>query len=100
MSTLIKWSSNWADEMDVEGFVIVNDEDLQLFKENLEKINRPFYVYIGTNEEIGYDKVEHLKRELEFMELSEQQEKILRQIFNYDRYGFTSFYYRVMDWEE
>lgn len=38
MPTLIKWSSNWADEMDVRGFVIVNDEeDLKLFRKNLQK---------------------------------------------------------------
>lgn len=97
MSTLIKWSSNWADEMDVEGFVIVNDEDLRLFKENLEKINDPITISVGTNEWIDFENGDSLEKTLHFRTLTEEQEKVMKELFA-DSWGCTNFFSQVMEW--
>lgn len=49
---LLKFRDNWADEMDVSGFVVYDEDE---YKAWLDKIpNRKFSYGIGTNEEIEY----------------------------------------------
>ena len=49
---LLKFNDNWADEMDVDGFVIYDEDE---YKAWLDKIpDHKFSYGIGTNEEIEY----------------------------------------------
>lgn len=98
MSTLIKWSSNWADEMDVEGFIIVNDEDLQMFKENLEKIDCPITISVGSNQWIDFENGEDLRKSVRVITLTEEQTKVVNDLFG-NCWGCTNFYYQILEWD-
>lgn len=56
---LIKFSSNWADEMDIEGLYVTTAEKHEAFKQQVvqhfEKSGRTISYYVGSNEEIEYD---------------------------------------------
>ena len=95
MPTLIKWSSNWADEMDVEGFIIVDEEDLDLFKKNLEK-DQPITVSIGTNEWIDYNSVKDLAKQISILKITEQDAQVIHDILG-KWWGFTNFYWQVLE---
>lgn len=44
-NVLIQWDSNWADEMDVSGFVVVSKKAADKFKQKLS--NKPDKVLSG-----------------------------------------------------
>lgn len=54
---LIKWSDNWADEMDLEGFAVMDTDEFAKWKENIPS---PYTFYVGTNEEIDYSTKKEL----------------------------------------
>lgn len=93
---LIKYDSNWADEIDIDGFIVLSDE---LHDNFIEAINRIEYLefYIGTNEEIIYESPEEILNDLEISDITVEQAKVLYDIgvaqqgFAYDLYN------RVMD---
>lgn len=52
---LVKYCSNWADEFDIQGFAIMNDEEYIKWVEDFRKAEKTDYVwYFGTNEYICY----------------------------------------------
>lgn len=64
MSTmLIKYSDNWADEMDLEGLFICSSEEWEGYKESVKKyfeVNSSYTYYVGTNEEVEYNSANEL----------------------------------------
>lgn len=72
MQTIVKWSSNWADEIDVEGFVICDDDEVEILKK-LNNVKRKFDIYIGSNEEIRYRNGSELLQELSFTQISDSE---------------------------
>ena len=95
--TLIKWDSNWADEMDIQGFVIVPTEEANEFNRKLSELKCSFVICVGTNEEIDYDSGQDLLNDLDFTELTEEQYKVIDETIG-EEYGHTSFYQGW--WEE
>jgi hypothetical protein len=87
---LIKWESNWADEMDISGFMIVSKAEAKEFKADLRNKKQPFEIYVGTNEEISYENGKELLDELEFINLSKAEADIIEQTLG-SEYGFTDF---------
>lgn len=52
---LVKYCSNWADEFDIHGFAIMNDEEYLQWIEDFRKAKEFNYDwYFGTNEFINY----------------------------------------------
>ena len=90
---LIKWSDNWADEMDIEGFVIDDKDKAEKWFNNMKSITRHFDICIGTNEEIDYHDGEQFVETISIIDMTEEDEKSLRKLFGINNgYGFTSFY--------
>ena len=52
---LVIFDGNWADEMDVEGFMIVSKECWDYKQIEWEHTEFPQELYIGTNEALVYD---------------------------------------------
>lgn len=78
---LVKWDSNWADEMDVEGFAMLEKSEADKLKKTLKNFKREFTVCIGTNEEIDYEKGSDMLDELEFKKISEEEYKTVKKLF-------------------
>lgn len=90
---LLKWSSNWADEMDVEGFDIMKKSEWDEFKKKVKKMKN-FCVYIGTNEEIDYVTGEDLLSEIKAKKITPEEERIIKKFIG-STFGFTSFLYVI-----
>jgi len=51
---LIKYSDNYSDEFDVEGFKVMTQDEWKAFREQVQYGLYPYDYYIGTNELIQY----------------------------------------------
>lgn len=83
MSTmwLGKWSDNWADEMNLDGFVVYTEEQKAAWLAATNHIAGYTY-YVGTNEEIEYDSPGDLRRSVIWTELTEAEAAVLTKLFN------------------
>lgn len=61
---LVKFSSNWADEMDIDGLYITTAEEHEDFKkqviQHFEKNGNTVSYRIGSNEDIEYESADDL----------------------------------------
>lgn len=97
-----KWSSNWADEMTVDAFKILTEEEYEKFQYSAKILKKyedvffeeEFTVSIGTNEEIEYENAEQFLESFNIKEISEDECKVLR------KYGLseTEFAYSSFEW--
>lgn len=70
---LIKHSANWADEIDLEGFTIMDSDAWEKRKEKIANINESFTVYVGTNEDIEYRNGNAFLRTLTVKEITDAE---------------------------
>ena len=60
---LIKYSDNWADEMDLEGLFVCSSAEWEEYKDSVKKYFevKSSYIYcVGTNEEVEYNSANDL----------------------------------------
>jgi hypothetical protein len=86
----LSWYSNWADEMDVEGTAIMDKKDWEDYRETVSKINKSFYLYIGTNEEIEYSSGDELLNEITVKPMTDEEADTIRKFVGSES-GFTQF---------
>lgn len=98
---LVKFSDNWADEMDLEGFEVVTRKQYDDFV--AEKLKSPseddddyeggsFCRCFGTNEENEYDSFQaYLDETVKIVEITESEAAVLTKFFP-NGSGFTPFY--------
>ena len=63
MKILVKFSNNWADEMDIEGLYVTTQEEHNEFIKkvhNYFKSNNELIYTVGSNEEIEFSNAEEL----------------------------------------
>ena len=97
---LVKYCSNWADEFDIQGFAIMNEEEYIQWIEDFRKAEETDYDwYFGTNECICYWNFE---KDWSVTNLS--KEEVLNLVFmldleqryydeEYPTYGFFPVFY-------
>ena len=90
---LIKFSSNWADEMDVEGLFLVTQENWETFKDmakaHFDKGNTVTYG-VGSNEDIDFDSYEDLMDSYEIISADITADGIgILNVVNFLPVGFT-----------
>lgn len=104
---LIKTSTNWADEIDLHGWLILDENDLAAAKQKLQPMTDDDFtaeLYVGTNEEIEVDADDVLNELNSAIELTPEEAHTLTKFFGLS-YGF-SLYDRfirssdVEDWYE
>lgn len=93
MKVLVEWNTNWADEMDIQGFCLLEVETIEDLKEQIR--NHPYNkskmeICIGTNEEIYYSDVSEFMQDLSFEHLSENEYEVVNKLFGKE-WGHTSF---------
>lgn len=77
---IVHYSDNWADEMDIEGFIIMSGAELTdyiKFAKLVFKKDGEYNYYIGTNEEINYESFGVFASHFEIREISEEEYKVL-----------------------
>ena len=99
---LVKFSDNWADKMDLEGFEVVTRKQYDEFvAENLSQSadddddddeGGGFCRCFGTNEENEYDSFQaYLDETVEIVEITEEEAAVLKKFFP-NGSGFTPLY--------
>lgn len=96
---LMKYSDNWADEMDVDGHTILTQEEYDQFTLAAANVKH-MYFCIGTNEDIEYgigqwdSKIEDAYT---VEEITEAEAKVLRKL-DLAEAGFArKFYYNLVE---
>jgi len=78
---LIIFNGDWADEMDVDGFMIVSKECWKYKQLEWEHTSFPQELYIGTNESMEYENMEEYLRNFKVKDISDEEEKVIRTLF-------------------
>jgi len=89
--SLVKYSGNWADEMDVTGFSVMSEEELKEWIEYIPK--EPFTFGVGSNQEIDYRSVKAFLKNCTIEEISREQAEQLFKLFPYK-------HERYLDWRD
>jgi hypothetical protein len=87
---LIKSKLNWDDEMALEGFDILTEEELEKTKSTLKQVEETRTCYIGSNEELDISPNEVLDDMEEADEISKEAFMILRNKLG-EHFGFTRY---------
>ena len=89
-TVLLQWDSNWADEMDIYGFSLMEKADWVEYKKYLHDLKGGFTFYIGTNEEIEYSNGRELLNEITVTEITDKEAATVEKLFGGEG-GFTDF---------
>lgn len=93
---LVQWNSNWADEMDVEGFQILTDREWETIRHSILQRKNSFEIYVGTNEDIEYSNGEELLEEITVTPLTLEEAATIEKFFG-DYGGHTAFLDNIED---
>jgi len=101
---IVKWEDNWADEMDLNGFVIMKEEDWNRFLVYMGNIDYEIVYCIGTNEEITYANGNEALNYFEMEFITSDQAQVFEDL-NITTSGFSGpgimdFLYDIQDLEE
>lgn len=87
---LVKWSDNWADEMDLDGFKVFTNEEFEAYIQGWKKAfeyRGSYTMCVGTNEEIEYESFEEFERTLDVSALDHGEYRTIQDHLG-DEFGF------------
>lgn len=76
---LLTYSDNWADEMDIDGHIVLSEKKYLKFKKALEECEG-FYFSVGSNQGIKYDDAIDVEYVIDVQELTEEDYKVLNKL--------------------
>ena len=79
--------SDMIDEVEINGFIIMSDKEVENFEELASSITWPFTYEFENGSEIEYSDGEDLLSRIEFKELNSEDDKTIKKIFN-EQFGF------------
>jgi hypothetical protein len=85
---LIRWNTNWADEMDIEGYEIHKKSHYDVWAEHAVNHADSFEICIGTNEEIYYVNGQELLNDLTVISITDKEATTFRKLLG-KSFGFT-----------
>lgn len=86
---LVQFSDNWADEMDVEGGILMTQDEYSKFITAAKKAlanEKSVDFVIGTNEWITYSNFKDFEGTLKVTEVTDEEAEVLKK-FHLDKYG-------------
>lgn len=69
------------DEIEINGFVVMNEKDVETYEEMATSIGWPF-VYAVGEDELEYSSGEDLLSRIEFKEITPEEAKTFKRLFN------------------
>jgi len=92
---LVRWSSNWQDEIEIEGLDIMRKSKWEALKKKI-MMKKNFCVYAGVREQINYASGEDLLSEIKVRKITPEEERIVKKFIGGSSFGNINFLY-VMD---
>jgi hypothetical protein len=83
---LVKLHTNWADEMDVDGFRVFTKDEWESYKDVVNQNYTGGEHYVGTNESVEWDSAKDYFSDLSVEEITETVYQVLLGLFGKD-YG-------------
>lgn len=80
MKYLVRWEDNWADEMDLEGWKVMDQAELDAWKSRLEKIGYCTLSF-GTNEENEYESGREILNCCTIKTITDTDAEVLQRLF-------------------
>jgi hypothetical protein len=81
MKYIMIYSGNWSDEIDVDGFVIVNSEFVSYMKKFLNDFNSSISIDFGFDDTIEYENGNELLQEISFEKITSKESEIIEKFF-------------------
>ena len=75
------FSDDWADEMQIEGFVLLDENEANEERAALEELEFPLTVYFGTNEENEYESMEQLAEAYKLEPITGEEYEVMFKLF-------------------
>lgn len=87
---LLTYSGNWNDEINVDGFIIIDNDKKNAIIELLENYDETIYISNGGDDEIEYDNGKELLEEITFERITKEEIKIIKRYFgDFNDYGYN-----------
>lgn len=81
MAKFLVTFTDTLDEIEINGFTVMSDKEVENFEELAASINWPF-VYKMGNDELEYSSGEDLLSRIEFKEITNEEAKTFKRLFN------------------
>ena len=81
MAKYLAMFSDTIDEIEINGFVIMTDKEVETYEEMATSINWPFVYNVGEDE-LEFTSGEDLLTRIEFKEISTEEAKMMKRLFN------------------
>lgn len=97
-NVFVTWKTNWADEMDISGHLIMDQSEWDEFVRDVKK-QKDLEIVIGSNQIIPYENGEELLSELKAVPITPEEEMVLNKFIG-DETGFTDFIWACEDHDD
>jgi hypothetical protein len=81
MAKYLATFSDTIDEIEINGFVIMTDKEVETYEEMASSIAWPFVYNVGEDE-LEFTSGEDLLTRIEFKEISTEEAKMMKRLFN------------------
>lgn len=80
---LLKFEDNWADEMDICSWQIVDKAAFESIRDSfiLKYEDREFNIGIGSNEDIEYDNAKAFLEKIDVTDITDEEVKTIKKLF-------------------
>lgn len=85
MAKFLVTFNDTIDEIDINGFVIMTDKEIEEYEELAYSITWPFS-YVMGNDELEYTSGDDLLSRIDYKEITNEEAKVIKKIFN-NEYG-------------
>lgn len=75
------YSGNWNDEIDVDGFVIMEKKQMSYMTKFLKEYKNPISISIGFDDYVEYDNGKELLEEISFQEITQEEFETINKFF-------------------
>lgn len=75
------YSGNWNEEIDVDGFVIMNKKEMDYLNSFLKKYKTTISISIGFGDYVDYDNGKELLEEISFQEITPGEFETINKFF-------------------
>jgi len=87
---LLTYSGNWNDEINVDGFIIIDSDKKDSIIKLLENYDETIYISNGGDDETEYENGKELLEEITFEKITKDEIKIIERYFgNFNDYGYN-----------
>ena len=91
--SIMIWKADWEGEMKIEGFLILSDKELKIWRKKVKSIDEDdsIIVAIGANEDKEYENTESLLNEIEIKSITENEYTVMYSMFG-NSFGNINFF--------